>query len=162
MTVAEMFEQYRINKAVFDNLLTELKYCDEAIEGLQLPAYVMSHIPRSETNKIHQPTEQLAIRLNTINHQAICGLKQISKEVEKVDSLLKKLTERERFVVEHKYIYATSWRDILRLAEERYNEGYPLSKGTLKRDKQRAENFLQKAIDEQIRIGQFIVKEEVE
>jgi hypothetical protein len=161
MTVAEMFEQYRVNKAIFDNLLVELCYCREAIESLQLPAFVMSHIPRSETNKIHQPTEQLALRLHTINVDAVKALSEISKEVEKVESLVNKLNEREKFVIEHKYILNTSWREILHIAEVRYSEGYPLSKGTLKKDKRRAEEFLQKAIDEQLKIGKFIIKEVV-
>jgi hypothetical protein len=162
MTVPEMFEQYRINKAVFDNLLTELKYCDEAIEALQLPAYVMSHIPRSETNKIHQPTEALALRMNCINHDAIKALKNITKEIEKVEGLVNKLPERQQYIIKLRYVDLCSWGDILHMAEQRYKDGYPASKQTLRRDKRNALAFMQKAIDEQLKVGKFIlVKEEV-
>jgi hypothetical protein len=160
MTVAEMFEQYRINKAVSDNLWTEIKFMGhEAIEALQLPAYVMSHIPRSETHKIYQPTEQLAIRINTINHQAIKALLELTKEIEKVDNLVQRLNDEEKFVVIEKYINCHSWKEIEQITEK---NGMYWTKCTLKIHKKRADVFLQKSIDEQLKIGKFILLESEE
>lgn len=161
MTVSEMFEQYRINKAVFSNLLTEIKYLEkETIEALQLPAYALSHIPRSETNKIHQPTEEIAIRTDSVNHEAIKALKQITKEIEKVDNLVNMLNEREKFVIVHKHIKCMSWRQISAVVEQSNDIDIPLSKCTLKNDKKRAEAFLQEAINQLQSVGNFIYESE--
>lgn len=156
MTVSEMFERYRLNKAVFNNLLTEIKYLQsDTIEALQLPACVMSHIPRSETNKIHQPTEQLAIRLNTVNNDAVKALKQITKEIEQVENLLNELNERERFIITQKHINGASWREISIICEKNIDSNLLWSKSTLKSDKKRAEKFLQNAIGKFECIGKF-------
>lgn len=160
MTVSEMFERYRINKAVFCNLLTEIKYLENyTIEALQLPAYVMSHIPRSQTNKIHQPTEELAIRVNTVNHEAVRALKQITKEIEQVESLVDMLNEREKFVIVQKYVKLSSWRQISAICEQCLESELPLSKGTLKKDKKRAEAFLQETIEKLESVGKLICEE---
>lgn len=160
MTVSDMFERYRINKAVFDNLICEIKYLEnDTIEALQLPAYALSHIPRSETNKIYQPTEQLAIRMNTVNYDAVKALKQITKEIEMVDNLVNTLSEREKFVITQKYVKLASWRQISAMCEQCEDDSLPLSKGTLKKDKKRAELFLQEAIDRLEMVGKLIYEE---
>ena len=159
MTVCEMFEQYRINVAVCDGLLIELKhYGREAIEALQLSAYCMTDIPKSETNRIHQPTESLAISIDSINRNAIKVFKELTRDIEKVNKLVATLNERERFMIEHRYIFKTSRSKILQIAESKYSDGVPISWSTLKKDKRNAEEFLQRAIDEQLKIGKFIME----
>jgi hypothetical protein len=158
MTVSEMFEQYRINVAVCDSLLIELRHHgSEVIEALQLSAYCLSHVPRSETNRIHQPTEALALNLtltiDSINQGAIKAFKELTRDIQKVDNLVNKLNEREQFVVKEKYIKGSSWREMLEFTEK---NNLAWAKGTLKSDKKKAEVFLQKAINEQVKIGKFI------
>ena len=141
MTVSEMFEQYRINVAVCDGLLIELRhYGSEAIEALQLSAYCMTDIPKSETNRVHQPTEALALSIDSINREAIKAFKELTRDIQKVDNLVNKLNEREQFVVREKYIKGSSWRDMLEFTEK---NNLAWAKGTLKSDKKMAEMFLQ-------------------
>ena len=158
MTVSEMFEQYRINVAVCDGLLIELRYHgSEVIEALQLSAHCLSHVPRSETNKIHQPTEALALNLtltiDSINLEAIKTFKMLKRDIEKVDALINRLSERQQFVIREKYIKDSSWKDMLEFTER---NGLSWSKGTLKSDKKKAEIFMQKTINGQNKVGKFI------
>jgi len=154
MTVSEMFEQYRINVAVCDGLLIELRhYGSEAIEALQLSAYCMTDIPKSETNRVHQPTEALALSIDSINREAIKAFKELTRDIQKVDNLVNKLNEREQFVVREKYIKGSSWKDMLEFTEK---NNLAWSKGTLKSDKKKAEAFMQKTINGQNKIGKFI------
>jgi DNA-directed RNA polymerase specialized sigma subunit len=154
MTVSEWFKQYLRNVDLRDYLQIELKYCGrETIEAMQLTAYVMTDIPRSETNKTYQPTENIALSIDTINQDTIKKFREVTKEIEIAEKLINKLPERQRFVVREKYINGASWAKIVEITEINKQ---PLTRSTIKSDKKKADLFLQDRINEQLKIGKFI------
>jgi homoserine dehydrogenase len=157
MTVQEMFERYNLNVVVRENLSIELKYMPyEDVIALQLHASVLSHIPRSETNKIYQPTEDAVLKKKMVNNTAVNAMNRITKEIEQVENLVNSLSDEEKFVTVEKYINCHSWKEIEQITEK---NGTYWTRTTLKIYKKRADIKMQKAINELLDIGKFIMVE---
>ncbi len=115
----EMMQNYNYNVTRIKMLCIELQYIDnELIEQLSLPAVVLSSIPKSITNNFYSNTENVALEYENKKLEFIKEIQQLTKIVQKTDTMLNSLNEKERFII-NKRIFETnnqngvnSWRDI--------------------------------------------------
>lgn len=97
---------------------------DEAIEGMQLPAQVISDIPKSNTNKISDTTYNTVVgynkETNYINKEDRVYLESkieqckkergnLDKAIVRVNNMLQQLSNEEEFIIKSYYMKKSKW-----------------------------------------------------
>ena len=121
--------------------LVYVETLNECLEGEVMKAPVLSDIPKSVTNKFSSSTENTALNYNTVYENKVDVLqlkidkanmeRQIAplrREVETVERLLISLNDKEKFVVEMRYIRDYSNNETVMRFASKFGYG---SKGTI-------------------------------
>lgn len=97
---------------------------DDVIEGMQLPAQVISDIPKSNTNKISDTTYNTAVgyskEINHINKEDRAYLESkieqckkerdiLNKAIVRVNNMLQQLSNEEEFIIKSYYMKKSKW-----------------------------------------------------
>lgn len=116
--------------------LVYVEAVNECIEGEALPAPTLSHIPRSETNKFHSKTENVAenydpvhmnkvdilqLRIDKANMER--QIEPLRREVETVERLLIALNDKERYVIEMYYFRQYRINEIVNMFAAKFGYG---------------------------------------
>lgn len=151
--IKSLLYAYRQNKSELNEMIKakesleeQIKYYrqethdtkDDFIEACGLKASVLSHIPRSITNKFSSITENIALNYqDQMKHkpydltplaQAWIEIKQrinaLNDDLQLSDNLIETLDARKKFVIRHKYILGHTMAEVTIL----HNETFPIPK----------------------------------
>jgi hypothetical protein len=113
MSITERLKEHTLNICRCKELLRQLKRIDsEIIEGLALPAVVISDMPKSFTGKITNPTANISA---AYQHEKTLILREIislTNNIESIENALKCLTKKQRYVIERKYFDGLTWTEL--------------------------------------------------
>lgn len=112
-TVDSMLRNHKENIALYNALLLELEHLDEeTIEGLCIPAVVLTDMPRSVTNRINNPTANVTIHYMEQTKVIRQTLLSVGKQIDMVENALKALRNRQLWLIKARYFENLSWTEI--------------------------------------------------
>jgi hypothetical protein len=118
------------------NLLNLDNIDRELIEELCLPASVITDMPRNFSNSFHSKTEDAVFKREFFKENAYQEIMRQSKEICKIETVLKTLSRYDLYFVELKYFEKCTWGLTAKLIAERLGFDY-ISKDTIKRQNKR-------------------------
>lgn len=148
--IKELLKQYRPNRTELNERMKQIECLEamveyngikpnmserEAIEGMCLGASRLSHIPRSITNKFTSKTENAVFHYENDmsanrfeQNKLLEGISKIRFEIERledeitlIENLLNSLRDKDKFIVETKYIQGYSTNESLLFYNEKYS-----------------------------------------
>ena len=126
----ENIARLQLNLLNLDNIDREL------IEELCLPASVITDMPRSPSSQFSSKTENAVFQRDFFKEDAYDELMKQSKEICRVEAVLKTLSRQDMLIVELKYFEKCTWGLTAKLYAERLGYVY-ISKDTIKRQNKR-------------------------
>jgi 5'-deoxynucleotidase YfbR-like HD superfamily hydrolase len=137
MNVEEKLKNHKDNIARLQlNLLGMENLEREIIEELCLPACVITDMPRSITNKFSSKTENAAMIKEILMEHQKSELMRQSKEICKIETVLKTLSKLDMCLVNLRYFEKCTWGLTAKLWAESAGIDY-ISRETLKKHKKR-------------------------
>lgn len=150
--IESMLKEYLKSKSQLEELESKiaknnvlLKYngtkmqesAEETIEGMSLNSPIISDMPRGKTNKIHRPTENIALtykeklayineadKIKLMNENYVYNEKSepLRDLVGKVDRMLKALNNEQKLIIKTYYMYEPKWNYVATTYVQVYNE----------------------------------------
>jgi hypothetical protein len=137
MSIEDKLKMHKENICKLQLALLELDNLErELIEELCLPACVITDMPRSVTNKFHSATENAVIAKDLLKHHHIDEIMRQSKEICRVETVLKTLSRLDKALVELRYFEKCTWGMTAKLYAEKADIPY-ISKDALKKANKR-------------------------
>ena len=131
--IEEKLKDHKENIARLQLNLLNLDNIDrELIEELCLPASVITDMPRSLGNQFSSKTENAVFQREFFKENAYEEIMRQSKEICRIETVLKTLSKTDLYFVELKYFEKCTWGLTAKLYAERLGYDY-ISKDTLKR-----------------------------
>ena len=137
MSIQEKLKNHKENIARLQLNLLNLDNIDrELIEELCLPASVITDMPRNFSNAFHSKTEDAVLKREFFKDATYEEIMKQSKEICKIETVLKTLSRYDLYFVELKYFEKCTWGLTAKLIAERLGFDY-ISKDTIKRQNKR-------------------------
>ena len=135
--IEEKLKDHKENIARLQLNLLNLDNIDrELIEELCLPASVITDMPRSPSSQFSSKTENAVFQREFFKEDAYDELMKQSKEICRVEAVLKTLSRQDMLIVELKYFEGETWGNIANRFAKEIGVTY-VDKKTIKRKNQR-------------------------
>lgn len=129
--VKKLLRTHLDNITIVQLFLLDIDNLDEQIlESLCLPNVVISDIPKSITNKIHSNTENVALNHETYKKNVLNDIHKLNKQINKIEKVLGRLKEVDRFLITKKWIEDLTWNEVGREFTRKY---YYISGDTMRK-----------------------------
>ena len=108
-----MLREHKTKISMYNALLLELNKIDkESIEGLAIPAVVISDMPKSITNNIHDPTFNAFLAYSNEADEIRRELIDIGHDIDIVENALKSLRTKQLWLIKARYFDHLNWQEI--------------------------------------------------
>jgi len=135
--IEDKLRNYKENVARLQLNLLNLDNIDrELIEELCLPASIITDMPRNFSNAFHSKTEDAVLHREFFKNATYDELMKQSREICKIETVLKTLSKSDMLLVELKYFENETWGNIANRYAREIGVSY-VDKKTLVRKKKR-------------------------
>ena len=137
MMIEEKLKNHKENIARLQLNLLNIDNIDrELIEELCLPASVITDMPRNFSNSFHSKTEDAVFKREFFKDNMYEEIMRQSKEICKIETVLKTLSKQDMLIVELKYFEGETWGNIANRIAKEIGVTY-VDKKTIKRKNQK-------------------------
>ena len=137
MIIEDKLKNHKENIARLQLNLLNLDNIDrELIEELCLPASVITDMPRNFSNAFHSKTEDAVFKREFFRNSTYDEIMKQSKEICRIEAVLKTLSKQDMLIVELKYFQGETWGNIANRFSKEIGVTY-VDKKTIKRKNQK-------------------------
>jgi len=137
MNIESLLHQHKEKIARLQLNLLNLDNIDrELIEELCLPASVITDMPRNFSNSFHSKTEDAVLHREFFKNATYDELMKQSREICRIDTVLKTLSKSDMLLIELKYFEGETWGNIANRYAKETGVSY-VDRKTLVRKKKR-------------------------